>query len=66
VDLHDLPEPRPGAVHEDDYDPDGDPIPLPGSDPPSCLEQDPDPEPPFLGLEPRPGQPTIPDEDIPF
>ena len=74
LDLHDLPEPRPGAVHEDDYDPDDphpddpdcQPVPPPGSDPPTCLEQDPEPEPPFLGLEPRPGQPTIPDEDIPF
>jgi hypothetical protein len=81
VDLHDLPEPRPGAVHEDDYDPDGDPVPLPGSDPPSCLEQVPepeqDPEPPpqpprqptthpYLWLTPETGQQTIPDEDIPF
>ncbi len=66
--LHDLPEPRPGAVHEDDYDPEADAAPPPSSDPPSCLEPDPEPEPepPYLGLEPRPGQPTIPDEDIPF
>jgi hypothetical protein len=66
VDLHDLPEPRPGAVREDDYDPHGDPIPPPGSDPPSCLDHHPEPEPPCLGLEPRPGQPTTPDQDIPF
>ena len=69
--LHHLPEPRPGAVREDQFDPDdpdgdGEPVPLPWWDPPSCLEQDPEPEPQDLGLEPRPGQPTIPDEDIPF
>ncbi len=70
--LHDLPEPRPGAVREDTLDLDdpelyGDPAPSPWSDPPSSLEQDPEaaraPE-PVLGL--KPGQQTIPDEEIPF
>ena len=72
--LHDLPEPRPGAVRENTLDLDdpelyGDPAPSPWWDPPSCLEQDPPPGPTlpqYLGLEPTPGQHTIPDEEIPF
>jgi hypothetical protein len=36
--LHHLPEPRPGAVRDDDPDPDADFDPLPWWDPPSCLE----------------------------
>src|SRR4029453_13141703 len=58
LDLSDLPEPRTGAVREDQFDPDaleeiyGPQEPLPWWDPHSCLEMNPEPKP-----EPKPPTP---------
>jgi hypothetical protein len=66
LELRDLPNPRSGALREDDVDleleRERNKNSCPGGDPPSCLEPDPEPEPP----PPPPGPQSTPDEEIPF
>jgi hypothetical protein len=72
LELHDLPNPRSGALREDQVDSqlelerERERDPSPWQDPPSCLEPDPESEPPPPPPPPPPGPRATSDEECPF